>query len=491
MKLKVDISVKRGPRIKVDSLKIENNKVNFLFGESGVGKTLISKALLGLLTGDEYDVRIDDEPYDKYLTLPGVKDILAKGFYVFQEPSAHLSPVRKIKEQLTEGSLSDCGEQKDILSGLFPDLSDAELNSLLDIYPKPFRPSGGEKQRFLNSMGLIKISKLVRGTSWNALFVFDEPTSHLDVAKRDVLLKLLLFYYVKNRPTILIITHDYSVLSMLENSFSALRENFAYHELFLENEKIKQRAFSEEEYFSWLGKEKRKRKPAAGSEIILKVKTGIRVFNGRLGFYSDKKLMNVTDLVLRKGEIVYLKAPSGTGKTTVGKILLGLIKADFEYEIAGLNVNGKMPTRFFANEIWGKRLTMAFQHADECLNPNASVAASLEILGTGKNEYSELVEQLFPNADISALLGKKIKFLSGGEKQKINLLRAFLADADVTMLDEPINGMDLAGVDTVIRMLRKNLKNGKTYLLVSHSEDVFSTIVRRENIVYLKRENDR
>jgi len=490
MKLKVDIIVKDGPRIKADSLKIENNKVNFLFGESGIGKTLISKALLGLLTGDEYEVRIDDEPYDKYLTLPGVKDILAKGFYVFQEPSAHLSPVKRITEQLSEGSLAGSEEKKNILSGLFPDLPEAELNSLLDIYPKPFRPSGGEKQRFLNSMGIIKISKLVRGTSWNSLFVFDEPSSHLDVAKRDVLLKLLLFYYVKNRPTILIITHDYSILSMLEKSFSAIRNNFAYHELFVENEKIKQRDFSEEEYFNWLNKEKRKRKPAVGEEQILKVKTGIKVFNGILGFYSDKKLMNVTDLVLRKGEIVYLKAPSGTGKTTVGKILLGLIKADFEYEIGGLKVNGKMPARFFQKEIWGKRLTMAFQHADECLNPNSSVAASLEILGVGKDEYSEAIEQLFPNTDINALLRKKIKSLSGGEKQKINLLRAFLADADVTMLDEPINGMDLSGVETVIKMIRNNLKKGKTYLLVSHSEDVFSTIVRRENIVYLKREID-
>ncbi len=490
MKLKVDIAIRRGPQISVDSLKIENNKINFLFGESGIGKTLISKALLGLLKEEEYVVTIDNEPYEKYLTLPGVKDIIDKSFYVFQEPSAHLSPVRKIEEQLEEGSLGDSDEIINILRELFPELNEDELNRLLEIYPKPFRPSGGEKQRFLNAMGLIKISKLVRGTSWNAFFVFDEPTGHLDVEKRNLLIKLLLFYYVKNRPTILIITHDYSVLSMLKKSFSSLEDNFAYHELFLEGGRIKQRLFSEDEYFTWIIKEKRKKKPPAGSETILRVKTGIKVFNGILRFYSDKKLMNVTDLVLRKGEIVYLKAPSGTGKTTVGKILLGLIKADFEYEINGVKVTGKKPTTFFSKEIWGRRITMAFQHADECLNPNATVASTLEIMGKSEAEFTEELRELFPGSNIEQLLGKKIKSLSGGEKQKINLLRAFLADADVTMLDEPTNGMDLSGVETVIKIIRKNLKKGKTYLLVSHSEDIFSVIVRRENIVYLKREND-
>ena len=490
MKLKIDIAIKGGPRITVDSLNIANNKINFLFGESGIGKTLISKALLGLLNEDEYEVKIDNEPYEKYLALPGVKDIIGKSFYVFQEPSAHLSPVRKIDEQLEEGSLGKSEEKLNILRELFAELNEEGLDALLGLYPKPFRPSGGEKQRFLNSMGLIKISKLVRGMSWNSLFIFDEPTGHLDVDKRNLLLKLLLYYYIKNRPTILIITHDYSVLSMLKKSFSSLENNFAYHELFVENNKIKQRAFSEDEYFTWLAKEKRKKKPSAGSEVLLRVKTGIKVFNSVLGFYADEKLMNVTDLVLRKGEIVYLKAPSGTGKTTVGKILLGLIKADFEYEINGLKVTGKEPITFFSQKIWGKRITMAFQHADECLNQNATVASTLEIMGKTEDEFSEQLKLLFPGADIKQLLGKKIKSLSGGEKQKINLLRAFLADADVTMLDEPINGMDLSGVDTVIRMIRNNLKKGKTYLLVSHSEDIFSVIVRRENIVYLKREND-
>ncbi len=489
MELKVEIEIKGGSRFKIEQFKIVNKKINFLFGESGIGKTLISKALFGLLPEDEYNIRIDNEPYENYLRLPGVGELLSKSFYVLQEPSAHLSPVRKISEQLKEGTLADNKVTDDILQSLFPDIPENELKSLIEIYPKPFRPSGGEKQRFLNAMGLIKLSKLVAGTSWNALFVFDEPTAHLDLKKRDIFLRELLFYYIKNRPTVLIITHDYSVLTMLDKEFGYLKENFVYHEIIQKNGLIAQRPFSEKEYFDWLAKEKRKKKPELGENVILKVKTGIKVFNTTLGFYSDKAQMNVTDLILKKGEIVYLKAPSGTGKTTIGKILLGLIKADFEYEVDGLIVTGETPRWFFSKEIWGKRITMAFQHADECLNQNSTVKATLEIFGNNEEEYLDYLSHLFPNTDLELLLKKKIKALSGGEKQKINLLRALLAHADITILDEPINGMDLKGVEVVIRLIRNNLNKGKTFLLVSHNEDIFSVIVRKKNIVYLKKES--
>jgi len=488
MQFKIEIEIINGAKFSINEFKLRNNKINFLFGESGIGKTLICKALLGLLNDDEYIVNIDDEPYLEYLKLPGVKDVVSKSFYAFQEPSGHLSPVLKIGQQMYEGSLKESKETKDILSGLFPEIKQNELDALLNLYPKPFRPSGGEKQRFIDAMGIVKLSALIRGTAWNGLFVFDEPTGHLDQKKRDDFIHQLLFYYVKDRPTIVFITHDYSILSMLEEKYKSLKKQFVYHEIFQNREKLEQREFSERMYFQWMNREKRKKKPASGIETVLKVNSGIEVFGNRLRFFSDKNHKKETELVLRKGEIVYLKAPSGVGKTTVAKILLGLIKAKFNYEISGITINNDTPHSFIAENIWGKKITMAFQHADECLNQNATVLGTFQAITKDKNQFVSQILELFPHSNIEELFEKKIKQLSGGEKQKINLLRSLLVNADITILDEPVSGMDLTGVNKIISFIRKLLSEGKTFLLISHSEDIFSTIVRQKNIFYLKRE---
>jgi ABC-type glutathione transport system ATPase component len=490
MLFKIDIEIINGAKFSIDEFRLKNNKINFLFGESGIGKTLICKALLGLLNDEEYIVNIDDEPYSEYLKLPGVKDVLSKSFYAFQEPSGHLSPVLKISEQLSEGSLKENKDKDDILTGLFPEIKQTELDSLLNLYPKPFRPSGGEKQRFIDAMGMIKIGNLVKGTAWNGLFVFDEPTGHLDQKKRDIFIHQLLRYYVKDRPTIVFITHDYSILSMLEEKYESLKKHFVYQEIFQNREKLEQREFSERNYFAWITKEKKKRKPALGNETVLKVNSGIEVFGNRLRFFRDKNLKKETELLLKKGEIVYLKAPSGVGKTTIAKILLGLIKAKFSYEISGMQINSDTPHSFIAENIWGKKITMAFQHADECLNQNATVLGTFHAITKDNNKFEPQILELFPNSNIEELFEKKIKQLSGGEKQKINLLRSLLVNADITILDEPVSGMDLTGVSKIVSFIRKQLNEGKTFLLISHSEDIFSTIVRQKNIVYLKRENE-
>jgi ABC-type glutathione transport system ATPase component len=490
MLFKIEIKIINGAEFSINEFRLRNNKINFLFGESGIGKTLICKALLGLLSEEEYIVSIDDEPYSDYLKLPGVKDMLSKSFYAFQEPSRHLSPVLTIGEQLSEGSLKENNEKDDILSGLFPEIKKKELESLLNLYPKPFRPSGGEKQRFIDAMGIIKIGNLYVGTAWNGLFVFDEPTGHLDQKKRDVFINQLLLYYVKDRPTIIFITHDYSILSMLEEKFSLLKKQFVYHEIFQNRDKLEQREFSESDYFAWIAKEKKIKKPPLGSAIVLKVSSGIGVFGNILRFYRDKNHKKETELILRKGEIVYLKAPSGVGKTTVAKILSGLVKAKFSYEISGIKINNETPYSFIAENIWGKKITMAFQHADECLNQNATVLRTFQAITKDKNKFIPQILELFPNSNIEELFEKKIKQLSGGEKQKINLLRSLLVNADITILDEPINGMDLTGISKIVSYIRKKLNEGKTFLLISHSEDIFSTIVRQKNIYYLKREPD-
>jgi ABC-type glutathione transport system ATPase component len=129
MKFSVKISLDNSRAISIDEFEIKNNKINFLFGESGIGKTLISKALLGLLNSDEFAITINDEPYFQYLENLGVRDMLSKSFYVFQEPSSHLSPVQTLEKQLNEGKIKNAPDKKLIHQNLLPSYSKRQLLS--------------------------------------------------------------------------------------------------------------------------------------------------------------------------------------------------------------------------------------------------------------------------------------------------------------------------------------------------------------------------
>ena len=104
--LEFSVSVRSGNRTlaAITGFRFEQNQVTFLFGESGIGKSIISKALYGLLDPQELEVAINGQPYVDYLGQPWVRAIAQNSFFVFQEPSTHLNPLQKISAQLEEGS---------------------------------------------------------------------------------------------------------------------------------------------------------------------------------------------------------------------------------------------------------------------------------------------------------------------------------------------------------------------------------------------------
>ncbi len=484
--MKFAVSIKSKPQldIRIANFELSNNKINVLFGESGIGKTLISKALLGLLDDEEFTIRINDETYSQYLENLGVRDMISKSFYVFQEPSAHLSPVQTLGEQLNEGKIINSNEKRLVLENIFPDYSRERIADLLEVFPKPYRPSGGEKQRILNAMAFLAMNKLSFANAWNTLFVFDEPSGHLDVRLRNKLFDELIRMFIKDKPTVLFITHDYSLISYIESRYSPLSEFIRYSEIIKSGKELYQREFDPDEYLTWLNSVKQIEKLDKARETVLELKSGIKVFGKTLKFFADEKGEKEIPLILHKGEALYLKAPSGEGKTTVAKILLGLVKAEFQAKIEGARIDGKTKRKVFRKEIRGKKITMAFQHADEALNPKASVKEVFEALPVADfKRVEEMFEALF-DEPMSNFSERKITTLSGGQKQKINILRTLVLDAPLTILDEPLSGADLHGAREIISFVREQIAKGKTFLIISHNEDIFDKIVSRK--IYLK-----
>ncbi|MBI5471273.1 MAG: ATP-binding cassette domain-containing protein [Ignavibacteriae bacterium] len=475
--------------VSIKNFEIPENKITLLLGESGIGKSLMSKALFGLLDPDELSVRIDGEDSAKYLTRAEPRELQQNGFFVFQEPSTHLNPLLTLKSQLNEGSLSAAPNEAAILSELWSG-APADLAHLLEVYPKPYRPSGGEKQRMLLAMAFKKIDALIeRGVATRELFVFDEPTGSLDNAYRDIFLAMLLDRFRRMKFTCLLITHDYSMIGKIFESHADVVSEMSFKEVVLKGEIVVQEEFDTGAYLKWLGGLRPSETVPQGRRL-LHVESGAEVFGRRL-ILSRSRDGAPTPLELTNGELLYLKAASGTGKTTLVKLVMGLLRSErLTAQVGDAALSYATHRRFWQRHIWGKRMTMVFQHADEALNPESTVKGVLAALpssrGQGEAYFMNLLRELF---DVDErFLRKKVKHLSGGQKQRLNLLRGFALDTDVLILDEPLNGLDFESAGKVIAMLRRKQEAGKGILLISHNEEIFDNIVRPENVYHLRAE---
>ena len=488
----VDILIRRSGRTLVDieGFHLPKGTVTFLLGESGIGKSLSAKALFGLLETEEFDARIDGRPYIEHCATPLAERFLREGFFVFQEPSTHLNPLMRLEEQLEEGSLAGAPGRAEILRHLWRDSRPGDVRELLEVYPKPNRPSGGEKQRVLCAMAFLKMELAARHGAADPLFIFDEPTGNLDNRYRDLVLEEILRHFRQFQPTVLLITHDYSMISWVTRRHADILRKINFVEFSIEEGRGRLRSFQPRTYLNWLTAQK----PARTSQTalhppVLRVESGVTVYGRTLSF-SRSPGGEPCPLVLHRAAMTYLKAPSGTGKTTIVKILMGLVRGgNLRMQLGSGTITEATPARTWRERIWGKRMTMVFQHADEALNLRSRVREVFEGLPVRDSLTTEALSaevlRFFGGAIPRGFLDQEVATLSGGQKQRLNLLRSLLLDADVLILDEPLNGLDFASMQRVLELLERKVKEGRALLVISHNEEIFDALIAPENVYYL------
>ena len=487
-----DIRIAASGRVLVDThgFPLETGAVTFLFGESGIGKSLIGKALYGILDPAEFTAEVNGEPYALYRDSPAAAGARSAGFFVFQEPSTHLNPLATLGQQLGEGTLRRAADPLAAAAELFPGGSQGSLPRLLPVYPGPHRPSGGEKQRLLVSMAFTRMDiALAAGESARGLYVFDEPTGSLDREARDRFLDRLFARFRLRHETILLVTHDYGMIAYVRSRHRDMESRFRFLELTLSGGSARTREFDPGRFLSWLAAQRHEPAETARPPL-LRVESGISVYGKILAFSRPGGGRAAPALEVHPGELVYMKAGSGVGKTTVAKIVIGLEQASrFRIEIEGVRLGEVSPRRYWRRRLWGRTMTMAFQHADEALNPKASVAATLRILSRpslrGRDALRASLGRLFDADELDALIDKKVWQLSGGQKQRLNLLRALALETPLVILDEPLSALDFESIDRVLGLLREVRARGRAILLISHNEDIFDRLVSPASIYLL------
>ncbi len=460
-------------------LAVESHERLGLIGRNGTGKSTLLRILAGLASLDEGERQ----------ARPGLRIALVE-----QEPE--LPAARTLRESLIERARS-----AGAASGFAPaDLGGSErerwrvesrLTEFLHRFglreeTAPATSSGGERRRAALALALA---------SEPDLLLLDEPTNHLDIAAierlEDLLLKVPAAIIVTHDRTFLdrvvtrIVELDRGVLRSYPGSFTAYEER---REQELAAEETARRRFdkfwAQEEIWIRRGVEARRTRNEGRTRRLERLRAERAARRDRLGavkmsldtgqrsgqlvaelidvskHFDGRTLVDRLSMRIMRGDRIGLIGPNGAGKSTLIRMILGSLAPDSGTRKLGTNLQ-----------------IAYFDQLREQLDPEATVAEAIspgsdwiEVGTTRKHVVGYLGDFLFPahRARIP------VKALSGGERNRLLLARLFARPANLLVLDEPTNDLDIESLE----LLEQRLQDyAGTLLLVSHDRRLLDNVV--------------
>lgn len=461
------------PLLDEANISIEPGERVGLIGRNGTGKSSLLSVLAGKTMLDDGQLQRMDG-----LTI----------HYVEQEPQLPDAPTLK-ESLILRGKLDETTDEREkwrILAKLDENLSHFELNPNAD----PKLTSGGEKKRAALALAFTLAPQLL---------LLDEPTNHLDM-RAIRLLEARSQDELKNQRSLVVITHDRAFLDkvatrIVELDRGVLRSypgNFAAYETRKEEElaaeELERRRFdkfwAQEEVWIRKGIEARRtrnegrvkrleqlrreraaRRDQMGS-IRMSIDAGeksgkiVAEVKGLSKSFGDCVIVKDLDFTLMRGDRLGLIGRNGAGKSTLIKLLLGKIQPDAGTVKLGTNI--KLAYFDQLREQLDLTKTVA-----ETISPGSDW---VEIGGERKHIIAYLGDFLFPPRRANV----PVSSLSGGERNHLLLARLFALPANLLVLDEPTNDLDIDSLELLEQTLA--VYPG-TIILVSHDRRFLDNVV--------------
>ena len=461
------------PLLDEANISIEPGERVGLIGRNGTGKSSLLSVLAGKTMLDDGQLQRMDG-----LTI----------HYVEQEPQLPDAPMLK-ESLILRGKLDETTDEREkwrILAKLDENLSHFELNPNAD----PKLTSGGEKKRAALALAFTLAPQLL---------LLDEPTNHLDM-RAIRLLEARSQDELKNQRSLVVITHDRAFLDkvatrIVELDRGVLRSypgNFAAYETRKEEElaaeELERRRFdkfwAQEEVWIRKGIEARRtrnegrvkrleqlrreraaRRDQMGS-IRMSIDAGeksgkiVAEVKGLSKSFGDCVIVKDLDFTLMRGDRLGLIGRNGAGKSTLIKLLLGKIQPDAGTVKLGTNI--KLAYFDQLREQLDLTKTVA-----ETISPGSDW---VEIGGERKHIIAYLGDFLFPPRRANV----PVSSLSGGERNRLLLARLFALPANLLVLDEPTNDLDIDSLELLEQTLA--VYPG-TIILVSHDRRFLDNVV--------------
>jgi len=210
--------------------------------------------------------------------------------------------------------------------------------------------------------------------------------------------------------------------------------------------------------------------------------------------YGEKTILDNVNLEIPKGETLALVGESGTGKTTLGLSVMGIItkmagnvSVSGKIEVMGRDIYG-IPSAELREIQWNS-VSMVFQNVSNALNPSLKVLRQVrEPLdrrpGISRKEADQRAADVLEAVGLPERCFKKYPHqLSIGERQRALMGMAFVCDPDLVILDEPTSALDMESKQHIVRVIHE-MGRGRTILLITHDLSVAAEISDRTAVLY-------
>ena len=191
--------------------------------------------------------------------------------------------------------------------------------------------------------------------------------------------------------------------------------------------------------------------------------------------HDEKNILSDISLSVRKGEFIYLIGKTGSGKSSLLKILYGDITIlDGEGSVAGINI-----VKIKEKEIPFLRRKLGIVFQDFKLLSDRSIKKNLEFVlkatdWKDKQKIEDRIQTVLEKVKLQNTENKFPHELSGGEQQRIAIARALLNKPELILADEPTGNLDPGTSAEIMEVLKKINKNGTTILIATHDYEIIS-----------------
>lgn len=435
-----------GDQLHQISLDIAAGEIIVMTGPSGSGKSSLTRVINGLIPyfyeGDlSGEVFVDGKLLNE---IPSWERGKIVG-NVFQDPRSQFF-ANEVAGEIAFGCENYGYSHEEIQNNVY---RSAEHMNILDILENSLHSlSYGMRQKVA-----IASAEAIQPE----IYVMDEPSANLDIESTyrfaDIIRGLK-----KQGKTIIIAEHRLYYLMGLADRFLCVRNG----QIVKEFSAVQMKELSKKEIHTLglrtpdLNKmEYISHESVATDEVVLEVKAVCKCF-------GTKKVANNLQIQCRRGEIIAIIGPNGTGKSTLARILAGLLKED-SGEVVLFGKKCKPKERL--GKVWYIPQDLDSQLFGEDL---------LDELTTGSEmnkERETKAKEILTALELIPFIKQHPSTLSGGQKQRLALGVALMHDAPIIVLDEPTSGLDGTNMRHVSSMIRKLAKMGRTILVITHDAE--------------------